>query len=96
MESTLLDVVVDSCARCEGLFLDLGELHELLGASDVVAIGAPTEEMRDRFTRVLKGHIAIAMVRFPKGTSGGQLDSLARQFLWQAGLDYDHGTGHGI
>ena len=69
------------------------------GTTDVtrtVAIGAPTDEMRDRFTRVLKGHIAIATARFPKGTSGGQLDPLARQFLWQAGLDYDHGTGHGV
>src|SRR5690606_10556369 len=56
----------------------------------------PTEEMRDRFTRVLKGHIALATVRFPKGTSGSQLDTLARAALWQAGLDYDHGTGHGV
>ncbi|GIK98579.1 MAG: Xaa-Pro aminopeptidase [Alphaproteobacteria bacterium] len=53
-------------------------------------------EMRDRFTRVLKGHIAIATARFPKGTSGSQLDTLARAALWQAGLDYDHGTGHGV
>src|SRR5690606_14030487 len=53
-------------------------------------------EMRDRFTRVLKGHIALATARFPKGTSGSQLDSLARAALWQAGLDYDHGTGHGV
>ncbi len=52
--------------------------------------------MRDCFTRVLKGHIAIATCRFPKGTSGGQLDSLARHALWQAGLDFDHGTGHGV
>ena len=61
-----------------------------------VAIGTPTPEMRDRFTRVLKGHIAIATARFPTGTSGGQLDTLARHALWQAGLDYDHGTGHGV
>ena len=53
-------------------------------------------EMRDRFTRVLKGHIAMATARFPKGTSGSQLDILARMALWQAGLDYDHGTGHGV
>jgi Xaa-Pro aminopeptidase len=52
--------------------------------------------MRDRFTRVLKGHIALATARFPRGTSGSQLDVLARQHLWQAGLDYDHGTGHGV
>ena len=69
------------------------------GTTDVtrtIAIGAPTAEMRDRFTRVLKGHIGLATVRFPEGTSGSQLDILARQALWQAGLDYDHGTGHGV
>ncbi|MBL28781.1 MAG: X-Pro aminopeptidase [Rhodospirillaceae bacterium] len=69
------------------------------GTTDVtrtVAIGAPSAEMRDRFTRVLKGHIAIATARFPRGTNGGQLDTLARLALWQAGLDYDHGTGHGV
>ncbi len=55
-----------------------------------------TPEIRDRFTRVLKGHIAIALARFPKGTSGGQLDALARAPLWEIGLDYDHGTGHGV
>ena len=52
--------------------------------------------MRDRFTRVLKGHIAIARAVFPDGTSGAQLDSFARAPLWQAGLDFDHGTGHGV
>jgi Xaa-Pro aminopeptidase len=56
----------------------------------------PPAEVRDRFTRVLKGHIAVAMQRFPEGTNGGQLDPLARAALWQAGLDYDHGTGHGV
>ena len=69
------------------------------GTTDVtrtVAIGRPESEHRDRFTRVLRGHIALATARFPRGTSGGQLDALARQFLWQAGLDYDHGTGHGV
>ena len=69
------------------------------GTTDVtrtVAIGTPSDEMRDRFTRVLKGHIAIATARFPEGTSGAQLDILARQALWQAGLDFDHGTGHGV
>ncbi|RVT91088.1 aminopeptidase P family protein [Sphingomonas crocodyli] len=69
------------------------------GTTDVtrtVAIGEPTAEMRDRYTRVLKGHIAIARAIFPKGTRGGQLDILARQFLWAAGLDYAHGTGHGV
>jgi Xaa-Pro aminopeptidase len=69
------------------------------GTTDVtrtVAIGKPSAEMKDRFTRVLKGHIALAMCVFPKGTSGSQLDALARASLWQAGLDYDHGTGHGV
>ena len=69
------------------------------GTTDItrtIAIGTPTAEMRDRFTRVLKGHIALATARFPKGTTGAQLDTLARHALWQAGLDYDHGTGHGV
>jgi Xaa-Pro aminopeptidase len=69
------------------------------GTTDVtrtVAIGTPTAEMRDRFTRVLKGHIAIARARFPAGTRGSQLDSFARQYLWEVGLDYAHGTGHGV
>lgn len=69
------------------------------GTTDVtrtIAIGAATPEMKDRFTRVLKGHIALAICRFPKGTTGSQLDALARGALWQVGLDYDHGTGHGV
>ena len=69
------------------------------GTTDVtrtVALGEPTAEMRERFTLVLKGHIALARARFPAGTGGGQLDALARQYLWRAGLDYDHGTGHGV
>ncbi|MPZ11721.1 MAG: M24 family metallopeptidase [Kiloniellaceae bacterium] len=69
------------------------------GTTDVtrtIAIGAPSDEMRRRFTLVLKGHIALARARFPKGTSGSQLDCLARYALWQEGLDYDHGTGHGV
>jgi Xaa-Pro aminopeptidase len=57
---------------------------------------APSAEVKDRFTRVLKGHIALARAVFPKGTAGSQLDSFARQFLWTAGLDYAHGTGHGV
>jgi len=69
------------------------------GTTDItrtVAIGEPTDEMRDRFTRVLKGHIAVAAAVFPKGTRGTQLDSFARRPLWDAGLDYAHGTGHGV
>lgn len=58
--------------------------------------GAAPAEVKDRFTRVLKGHIALAVQAFPQGTTGSQLDTLARQFLWQAGLDYAHGTGHGV
>ena len=61
-----------------------------------VGPGEPSQEQKDRFTRVLKGHIALAMQTFPQGTSGAQLDTLARQFLWQAGVDYAHGTGHGV
>ncbi len=71
----------------------------LEGTTDVtrtVAIGKPDDEMRDRFTRVLKGHIALSRVRFPAGTTGTHLDALARMYLWEAGLDYDHGTGHGV
>ncbi|MBV9859481.1 MAG: aminopeptidase P family protein [Alphaproteobacteria bacterium] len=78
--------------------LDSGAQY-LDGTTDItrtIAIGEPTPEMRDRFTRVLKGHIAIATARFPKGTNGGQLDALARRALWQVGVDYDHGTGHGV
>src|ERR1700737_4721795 len=78
--------------------LDSGAQY-LDGTTDVtrtVAIGEPTQEMRDRFTRVLKGHIALALARFPKGTTGTQLDAFARRALWQRGLDYDHGTGHGV
>ncbi|HEV8680628.1 MAG TPA: M24B family metallopeptidase, partial [Stellaceae bacterium] len=78
--------------------LDSGAQY-LDGTTDItrtVAIGEPTAEMRDRFTRVLKGHIALATARFPQGTTGAQLDALARRALWQKGLDYDHGTGHGV
>ena len=69
------------------------------GTTDVtrtVAIGTPLGEMRTRFTQVLKGHIAIATAIVPTGTTGAQLDSLARAHLWRAGVDFDHGTGHGV
>ena len=82
----------------ELFLLDSGAQYED-GTTDItrtVAIGTPDAEMRDRFTRVLKGHIAIARAVFPDGTSGAQLDSFARQSLWNAGLDFDHGTGHGV
>jgi Xaa-Pro aminopeptidase len=81
------------------LFLvDSGAQYED-GTTDVtrtVAIGKPTDEMRARFTLVLKGHIAIATATFPAGTTGAQLDPFARRALWAAGLDFDHGTGHGV
>jgi Xaa-Pro aminopeptidase len=82
----------------ELFLLDSGAQY-LNGTTDVtrtLAVGTPSAEMRDRFTRVLKGHIALATIRFPHGTSGSQLDTLARAPLWQLGLDYDHGTGHGV
>ena len=83
----------------KGIFLiDSGGQYED-GTTDItrtLAAGKPTAEMRDRFTRVLKGHIAIARAVFPKGTSGSQLDTLARVPLWNVGLDFDHGTGHGV
>lgn len=69
------------------------------GTTDItrtVAIGTPTAAMRRHNTLVLKGHIALARARFPKGTKGAQLDVLARQYLWDAGCDYQHGTGHGV
>jgi len=80
------------------LLVDSGAQYED-GTTDVtrtIAVGEPTGEMRDRFTRVLRGHIAIASAVFPDGTTGAQLDTLARQFLWQAGIDFEHGTGHGV
>ncbi len=69
------------------------------GTTDVtrtVSIGTPTDEHRDRFTRVLIGHINLAAARFPEGTTGAELDVLARMALWKAGLNFDHGTGHGV
>ncbi|SHH88952.1 aminopeptidase P family protein [Bradyrhizobium erythrophlei] len=80
------------------LLIDSGAQYED-GTTDVtrtIAIGTPTVEMCDRFTRVLRGHIAIARAVFPDGTTGAQIDPLARQFLWQAGVDFEHGTGHGV
>jgi Xaa-Pro aminopeptidase len=82
----------------ELFLIDSGGQYED-GTTDItrtVAIGQPTNEMRERFTLVLKGHIAIARAIFPEGTSGAQLDPFARQHLWEAGLDFEHGTGHGV
>lgn len=80
------------------LLVDSGGQY-LDGTTDVtrtVAIGEPSREMAERFTLVLKGYLALAHVRFPAGTTGSALDAMARAPLWMAGLDYDHGTGHGV
>ncbi len=83
----------------QGIFLvDSGAQYQD-GTTDItrtIAVGPPSDEMRERFTRVLKGHIAIATCVFPKGVSGARIDAFARRPLWEAGLDFDHGTGHGI
>jgi Xaa-Pro aminopeptidase len=82
----------------ELFLIDSGGQYED-GTTDItrtVAVGTPTPDMRKNFTLVLKGHIALARAVFPDGTNGAQLDTLARQYLWQAGLDFDHGTGHGV
>ena len=85
---------------CPGdlLLVDSGAQY-LDGTTDItrtIAIGTPSDEMRDRYTLVLKGHIALSRVRFPPGVTGHALDVLARAALWERGLDYDHGTGHGV
>lgn len=82
-----------------GVYLvDSGAQYED-GTTDVtrtLCVGRASAELRDRFTRVLKGHIAVARAVFPQGTNGAQIDALARTALWNAGLDFDHGTGHGV
>jgi len=85
-------------AAGELFLLDSGAQYED-GTTDItrtIAVGPPSAEMRRNFTLVLKGHIALATAVFPDGTTGAQLDPFARQFLWRAGLDFDHGTGHGV
>jgi Xaa-Pro aminopeptidase len=80
------------------LLVDSGGQY-LDGTTDVtrtVAMGEPTAEMINRFTLVLKGHLALARIRFPGGTTGSAIDAFARAPMWEAGLDYDHGTGHGV
>lgn len=82
----------------ELLLLDSGGQYED-GTTDVtrtLAIGRPSKEARLHYSLVLKGHLQLAMIRFPQGTKGSQLDILARAALWQQGLDYAHGTGHGV
>jgi Xaa-Pro aminopeptidase len=82
-----------------GLYLvDSGAQYQD-GTTDItrtIAVGKVTKDMRDRYTRVLKGHIAVAVAQFPKGATGAQLDPLARRALWEIGADFDHGTGHGV
>ncbi len=83
----------------KGLYLIDSGGQYLNGTTDVtrtLCFGKPTVEQKRNYTLVLKGHIAIATAKFPEGTTGQQLDSIARQFLWQYGLDYKHGTGHGV
>jgi Xaa-Pro aminopeptidase len=82
----------------ELFLIDSGAQYED-GTTDItrtIVVGEPSPEMRDRYTRVLRGHIAIATAVFPKGTTGAQIDAFARRPLWEAGLDFDHGTGHGV
>ncbi|MBL8667687.1 MAG: aminopeptidase P family protein [Rhodospirillales bacterium] len=89
----------DAPLLADSLYLVDSGGQYLDGTTDVtrtICIGTPTAEMRERFTLVLKGHIAVARAVFPRGTTGSQLDGLARAALWRAGLDYDHGTGHGV
>jgi Xaa-Pro aminopeptidase len=94
----------EECAKIEGegvLLLDSGGQY-LDGTTDItrtVWVGNPTNipaSVKRDYTAVLKGHIALACARFPKGTRGNQLDVLARQFLWAEGMTYGHGTGHGV
>lgn len=86
------------CAPGELLLVDSGAQY-VDGTTDVtrtVAIGEPSAEMRRRYTLVLKGHLALGRLRFPAGTTGSAVDAVARLALWRDGLDFDHGTGHGV
>lgn len=91
----------DKCARikAEGILLADSGGQYLDGTTDItrtVALGTPTAEQKRNWTLVLKGHIELARAVFPEGTTGGQLDTLARMHLWSEGLNYAHGTGHGV
>lgn len=91
----------DSCRKISSngiLLLDSGGQYPgaTTDVTRTIAIGKPSKEQKEAFTRVLKGHIALASTVFPYGTTGSQLDAIARHALWQAGMDYDHGTGHGV
>lgn len=95
-----VDADSDIPLKPRGLFLLDSGAQYLDGTTDITRTvllgGRATRAQRDRYTRVLKGHIALASARFPAGITGARLDTLARQFLWQAGADYGHGTGHGV
>jgi Xaa-Pro aminopeptidase len=81
------------------LLIDSGGQYKSGGTTDItrtVAVGKPTQQMKEHFTLVLKGHIAVATARFPEGTKGPAIDAMARRALWDRNLDYDHGTGHGV
>jgi len=85
--------------QMDGVYLVDSGGQYLDGTTDItrtVAIGEAGDEIRRMFTLVLKGHIALDQARFPEGTTGTHLDGFARQFLWQQGYDFDHGTGHGV
>ena len=95
-----VDEASDVPLHPEGMFLVDSGAHYLDGTTDVTRTlllgGRPTDAQRDAYTRVLKGHVAIATARFPAGTTGARLDTLARAALWRSGRDYAHGTGHGV
>ena len=83
----------------KGIYLVDSGAQYVDGTTDITRttiVGAPRGDMRDKYTRVLKGHIAIATAVFPQGTTGAQIDSYARRALWEVGTDFDHGTGHGV
>ena len=93
------DEVSNATLRPEGLLLIDSGAQYLDGTTDItrtICLGDPTQQERADFTLVMKGHIALATAIFPEGTCGTQLDALARQFLWQHGPSYLHGTGHGV
>lgn len=93
------DEVSNATLRPEGLLLIDSGAQYLDGTTDItrtICLGDPTQQERADFTLVMKGHIALATAIFPEGTCGTQLDALARQYLWQHGLSYLHGTGHGV
>ena len=98
-EDSNLDIEPGSVFLCDsgGQYLDgTTDITRTVWIKGPDGKAEPTAEVRDRYTRVLKGHIQIARAIFPQGTTGGQLDAFARQYLWEAGVDYAHGTGHGV